>query len=67
MSPSTLDEFVAHVREFILDCMPPPMPPNGAQAAAPAVRSANLPLAVPFAYANRAFFNDPELAQLVDR
>ncbi|WP_327238880.1 MULTISPECIES: hypothetical protein [unclassified Streptomyces] len=66
-SPSTLDKFVAHAREFILDCMPPPASPEGARAPIPAARSANLALAVRFAYTNRAFFDDPELEQFVDR
>ncbi|MBM7438102.1 hypothetical protein [Streptomyces sp. HB132] len=66
-SPSTLDKFVAHARAFILDCMPPPASPEGARAAIPAARSANLALAVRFAYTNRAFFDDPELEQFVVR
>ncbi|ACY97017.1 MULTISPECIES: response regulator transcription factor [Thermomonospora] len=67
VSPSTLDKFVANVREFILDCMPPLVPPEGAQAPGSNGRSANLALAVRFAYANRAFFSDPELERLVSR
>ncbi|MGW3113746.1 hypothetical protein [Streptomyces sp. NPDC001091] len=64
---SSLDKFIAHVRAFVLDCMPPVASRPEAGTAAPAARTPNLALAGRFAYANRAFFNDTELERLVIR
>ncbi|MGW8764875.1 hypothetical protein ACWGN5_20450 [Streptomyces sp. NPDC055815] len=68
VSESTLDKFVASVREFIVDCMPPTGDPGtDARAGVRSARSANLALAARFAYVNRSFFADPELERLVAR
>lgn len=62
ISKSTLDKFVARARGFIIDCMPPAL----TDVSAVIGKAANLQLASRFAFANRAYFCEPELERILD-